>query len=124
MEKLSPFRDVIEGLDSNVHREYITLKTNVASKQHLLDAVEKCGQEFGRLDIGVANAGIARGGSVLELELKDWQDQIDINLTGVFLTVQAVGNKMVEFGNGGRLICISSLAAETTGAAIWAYSAT
>ncbi len=102
----------------------ITVKTNVASKQHLLDAVKKCGDEFGRLDIGVANAGIGRMGPVLDLALKDWQDQLDINLTGVFLTVQAVGNKMVEFGNGGRLICISSLAAETTGAGMWSYSAT
>ena len=39
--------------------------------------------------VTVANAGIARGGPVLELSLKDWQDQLDVNLTGVFLTVQA-----------------------------------
>jgi len=112
------------NLVGQLGRRAITVKTNVAVKQHLIDAVEKCGEEFGRLDIGVANAGIGRGGPVLELELKDWQDQLDINLTGVFLTVQAVGNKMVEFGNGGRLICISSLAAENTGAGIWSYSAT
>ncbi|MCB1693599.1 MAG: SDR family oxidoreductase, partial [Pseudomonadales bacterium] len=102
----------------------VVVKCNVASPQQLEAAVERCAAEFGRLDIAVANAGIARGGHVLEMSLKDWQDQIDVNLTGVFLTVQACARKMVEFGNGGRVICIASLAAETTGAGIWSYSVT
>ena len=61
---------------------------------------------------------------MLDLSFRDWQDQLDINLTGVFLTVQAVARRMVELGNGGRIVCISSLAAESTGAGTWAYSAT
>ena len=112
------------NLVGQLGRKAITVKTNVASKQHLTKAVDACVEKLGRLDIGVANAGIARGGSVLDMPEKDWQDQIDINLTGVFLTVQAVANKMVSLGNGGRMICISSLAAENTGAGFWAYSAT
>ncbi len=100
------------------------VKCNVASDQQLKDAVEHCASEFGRLDISIANAGIARGGHVLELSLKDWQDQVDVNLTGVFLTVQASARKMVEFGNGGRIVCLASLAAENTGSGIWAYSVT
>lgn len=102
----------------------MVVKCNVASEQQLADAVAQCGEKFGRLDIAVANAGIARGGHVLEMSLKDWQDQLDVNLTGVFLTVQATARKMVEFGAGGRIICIASLAAETTGAGIWSYSVT
>jgi len=102
----------------------LVVKCNVASEQHLADAVQKCADEFGPLDLAVANAGIARGSHVLEMSLKDWQHQLDVNLTGVFLTIQATGRKMVEFGNGGRMICIASLAAETTGAGIWSYSVT
>ena len=102
----------------------LVVKCNVASEQQLAEAVDRCASEFGRLDIAVANAGIARGDHVLQMSLKDWQDQIDVNLTGVFLTVQATGRKMVEFGHGGRMICIASLAAETTGAGIWSYSVT
>ncbi|MDH5738089.1 MAG: SDR family oxidoreductase, partial [Gammaproteobacteria bacterium] len=105
-------------------RQSLVVKCNVASDRHLANAAQACVDKFGRLDIAVANAGIARAGSVLDLSLKDWQDQLDVNLTGVFLTVQACARKMVECGNGGRIICLASLAAETTGANIWAYSAT
>lgn len=105
-------------------REAIVVKANVASERQIQEAVAQCVSSLGRLDIAVANAGIARGGSVLELSLKDWQDQLDINLTGVFLTVQAAAREMVRLGNGGRIVCISSLAAELTGAGTWGYSAT
>lgn len=105
-------------------REALVVRTNVASQPQLENAVRECVQRFGRLDIAVANAGIGRAGSVLEMSLKDWQDQVDINLTGVFLTVQATAREMVRLGNGGRIVCIASLAAENTSAGMWSYSAT
>jgi NAD(P)-dependent dehydrogenase (short-subunit alcohol dehydrogenase family) len=105
-------------------REALVVRANVASQSQIQEAATQCAQALGRLDICVANAGIARGGSVLEMSLKDWQDQLDVNLTGVFLTVQATAREMVRLGNGGRIVCISSLAAELTGAGTWAYSVT
>ncbi len=100
------------------------VQCNVASKDQVQDAAHTCVSKLGGLDIAVANAGIGRGGSVLNLELKDWQDQVDINLTGVFLTVQAAAQRMVAAGNGGRIVCISSLAALNTSEWMWGYSAT
>lgn len=97
---------------------------NTASLPQVEAAVQACVDDLGKLDICVANAGIARGGSILELSLKDWQDQLDVNLTGVFLTVQACARRLVEQGEGGRIICMASLAAELTGAQSWGYSAT
>jgi NAD(P)-dependent dehydrogenase (short-subunit alcohol dehydrogenase family) len=105
-------------------RRAVVFKANVAAPGQLEQAAAACVEQYGRLDIAVANAGIGRGGSILDLSLKDWQDQLDVNLTGVFLTVQAVARQMVRLGNGGRIVCISSLAAENTGAGIWSYSAT
>ncbi len=105
-------------------REALITRTNAASQAQLAESVAECVSRLGRLDIAVANAGIARGGSVLDMTLKDWQDQVDVNLTGVFLTVQATAREMVRAGNGGRIICIASLAAENTGAGMWSYSAT
>ena len=105
-------------------REALVVRCNVASIDQVQSAADECVEGLGRLDIAVANAGIGRGGSVLELALKDWQDQVDINLTGVFLTVQAAAQRMVAQGQGGRIVCISSLAALSTNEWMWAYSAT
>lgn len=112
------------NLVTQLGRRAHVVKANTASEIQIGRAAAECVERLGRLDIAVANAGIARGGPVLELSLKDWQDQLDVNLTGVFLTVQACARQMVRLGHGGRIVCISSLAAESTGPNIWAYSAT
>jgi NAD(P)-dependent dehydrogenase (short-subunit alcohol dehydrogenase family) len=116
--------EMTANLVTQLGRRAVVVKANVASKVQMQKAAAQCVADLGRLDIAIANAGIARGGSVLELDLKDWQDQLDVNLTGVFLTVQATAQQMVKLGNGGRIVCISSLAAENTGGPMFAYSAT
>jgi NAD(P)-dependent dehydrogenase (short-subunit alcohol dehydrogenase family) len=115
---------VTADLVTQLGRKALVVKANVASQVQIQAAARACVDQFGRLDIAVANAGIGRGGSVLEMSQKDWQDQLDVNLTGVFLTVQAAAQQMVRLGNGGRIVCISSLAALNTSATMWAYSAT
>jgi NAD(P)-dependent dehydrogenase (short-subunit alcohol dehydrogenase family) len=61
---------------------------------------------FGRLDIVVANAGIAP----MESGADGWQDVIDVNLTGVHHTVEVAKGTMVEQGDGGSIVLISSAA--------------
>ena len=112
--------NLVNQLGRRAHR----MRANVASKANLQAAADACVAQFGRLDIAVANAGIGRGGSILDMALEDWQLQVDINLTGVFLTVQAAAQRMAKLGHGGRIVCISSLAAKNTGPGIWSYSAT
>jgi len=116
--------EMTANLVTQLGRRAVARKANVAVKAHMQQAAADCVAQLGRLDIAVANAGIGRGGSVLEMELKDWLDQLDVNLTGVFLTVQATAQQMVKLGNGGRIVCISSLAAENTSGPMFAYSAT
>jgi NAD(P)-dependent dehydrogenase (short-subunit alcohol dehydrogenase family) len=113
--------EMTANLVTQLCRKAAVMKANVASKVHLQKAAADCVARLGRLDIAIANAGIGRGGSVLEMSLKDWQDQVDINLTGVFLTVQATAQQMVKLGNGGRVVCISSLAALNTSGPMFGY---
>jgi 3-oxoacyl-[acyl-carrier protein] reductase len=74
----------------------------------------------GGLDVCVANAGILRDGLLLKVDketrkvagsmaLKQWQDVIDVNLTGVFLTCREAAARMVDLGKGGNLILMSSI---------------
>jgi len=101
----------------------IAVFCNTANEDHQKAAAHRCISVFGGIDIAVANAGISRNGSILELTLDEWQRQVDVNLTGVFLTAQIAARQMIEQGRGGRIICISSLRAIKTGAAVWSYSA-
>lgn len=64
----------------------------------------------GRLDIVVANAGICNWGKVWEIDEEQWQDTIDINLTGYWKTLRASIPAMLEAGNGGVITLVSSVA--------------
>ena len=60
------------------------------------------------LDIVCSNAGIVDAQPFLEVSQANWQDHLDINLTGCFNVCQAAAIKMVARGAGGRIILTSS----------------
>jgi NAD(P)-dependent dehydrogenase (short-subunit alcohol dehydrogenase family) len=47
-----------------------------------------------------------------EFDLAAWQRVIDVNLTGTFLAMQACVSRMIELGNGGRVVTVASIAAK------------
>jgi (+)-trans-carveol dehydrogenase len=67
-------------------------------------------QPFGRLDIILANAGVVTYGNVYEMDEDRWQEMIDINLTGVWKTVRAGVQHIIDGGNGGSIVLTSSTA--------------
>jgi NAD(P)-dependent dehydrogenase (short-subunit alcohol dehydrogenase family) len=96
----------------DIGRDALARHADVREQESLQALADAATRHLGRLDICVANAGILRVESVLTLFPEDWQAGLDVNLSGVFYTVQACAREMVRFGNGGRVITISSLAAE------------
>jgi NAD(P)-dependent dehydrogenase (short-subunit alcohol dehydrogenase family) len=76
-----------------------------------------------RLELAVMCAGTVTAQPFLQIELADWQRQLDVNLTGSFVTAQAAARKMVELGVHGQLIFISSWVAARPWPEITAYSA-
>lgn len=87
----------------------LAVKADVRSFEELSKAVTEGVGRFGRLDIVVANAGIFSFGRMWEIELDQWQDVIDVNLTGVFHTIKATVPTLIEQGEGGSVILISSV---------------
>lgn len=73
-------------------------------------AVADAMEHFGRLDVVVANAGICKWGRFWEFDDEDWASIVDVNLTGVWRTFKAAAPTMIEQGEGGSLIAISSVA--------------
>lgn len=83
---------------------------DVADPESVRQAVGSVVDAFGRIDILVNSAGIARLAPAEELSLQDWDSTIEVNLRGTFLMCQAVGNRMLETG-GGSIINMASQAA-------------
>lgn len=100
----------------------VALKVNVGDRDDVERAYAAIRAELGPIAIVVANAGISEGIPFADVTVPIWQRMIDINLTGVFNTVQAALPDMVA-AQWGRVITISSHAAQSGAADRAHYSA-
>jgi 2-hydroxycyclohexanecarboxyl-CoA dehydrogenase len=89
----------------------LPFKVNVAKRQQIDDAYAKVRKELGPITIVIANAGYSKTVDFLSMSAEVWQDMIDVNLTGVFHTIQAAVPDMVA-AKWGRIVTISSNAAQ------------
>lgn len=82
---------------------------NVAKRADVDHLVATAVKEFGRLDIMVNNAGVARNRDILEISEEEFDEIIAINLKGAFFGVQAAARQMIAQGGGGVIINMSSV---------------
>ncbi|ETB50260.1 3-ketoacyl-ACP reductase, partial [Mycobacterium avium 11-0986] len=101
-EELAATVKLVEDVGSRI----VARQADVRDRESLSAALQAGLDEFGRLDIVVANAGIAP----MSAGDDGWHDVIDVNLTGVYHTIKVAIPTLVKQGTGGSIVLISSSA--------------
>jgi len=86
----------------------LALESDVSSMESEKNAIQKVIDQFGQLDVLIANAGVGHFAPIDALSEEDWKNTIDTNLTGVFNSVKASVEELKK--SKGYIITIASLA--------------
>ncbi|GMA57259.1 NAD(P)-dependent dehydrogenase (short-subunit alcohol dehydrogenase family) [Alicyclobacillus sacchari] len=84
---------------------------DVGNPEDVERTVREAVAHFGHIDILVNCAGISIAHASVDLPFERWKQCLNVNLDGTFLYCQAVGKRMIERGQGGKIINITSLVA-------------
>ena len=103
-EDLAETVRLVESEGRKALSRVVDIRDDAALCALVADGVER----FGRLDVLVANAGVLSWGRLWELSDEQWNTVIDVNLTGTWRTLRAVIPAMIEAGNGGSIVIVSS----------------
>ncbi len=112
----------LEAARKALGAEHQGIALDVASEAEVAAATAATMEAFGRIDILVCSAGITGpNATLIDYPLADWQQVIDINLTGVFLCNRAIAAKMRD-ADYGRIVNIASIAGKEGNPNASAYS--
>ena len=119
------------GLDSVVGeiealgRRSLSIEADVCRREQVEKAVHETLVKLGKSDVLVNNAAALGpiGVSTVDYDDEEWQRVLAVNLTGAFLCCKAVAIAMIERGQGGKIVNVSSMAGKIGCPGIAAYGA-
>lgn len=97
-------------------------KADVRNESSLKDAFEKINDEWGRIDILVNAPGVNSTTDLMEITEEEWYKILDINMKGVFLASRIAAEYMIDKGEGGSIINITSASSEIPLTRVFTYS--
>ena len=118
--------DAVTGEVQAAGRSAFPVYCDLGDSGQIERMVDQVMEHYGRIDVLVNNARAIIGRDkvpVTELEQEVWEHFLRINTTAPYLLTKEVGRRMIEAGNGGRIINIASNASKQASATGAAYSA-
>lgn len=100
--------EVAKGI-TRKQQSAIALAANVDNRSEVEAMFQEIAARFGRLDIAVNNAGIEIKKPFVEVPDEEWHKVIGVNLYGAFVVTQVAARQMIQHGQGGKIIFISSV---------------
>ena len=101
----------------------VWVKCDLESSEDAERALEEAAEQLGRVDICVCNAGTMFRAPALELPVEELRRVLEVNLVGAFVVSRAAARRMVEQGDGGRIVHIASMMSFHAGINTLAYAA-
>ncbi|WP_330288614.1 SDR family oxidoreductase [Streptomyces sp. NBC_00576] len=113
--------DALKGVAERLHTDSAYWYADVTDHEAMSRVAEEVKERFGKVDIVVANAGVASGGPFVDSDPQSWRRVIEVNLIGSAVTARAFLPVLTE--SRGYLLQIASLAAITPAPMMTAYCA-
>jgi NAD(P)-dependent dehydrogenase (short-subunit alcohol dehydrogenase family) len=113
--------EVLKGVAERLHGESGHWYADVTDHEAMAEVAREVKERFGKVDIVVANAGVANGGPFVDSDPEAWRRVIEVNLIGSAVTARAFLPALLE--SRGYLLQIASLAAITPAPMMTAYCA-
>ncbi|KAJ7685606.1 hypothetical protein DFH06DRAFT_1158939 [Mycena polygramma] len=108
-DKIDSLNAVVEEIQ-HLGRRGIAVTGNVCKEEEVKAMVESTASVLGRLDVMVANAGVAGSpATVMDVDVEKWEESWKVNIRGVVLCYKYAARQMVKQGTGGRIIGACSL---------------
>lgn len=107
--KLEDLEEVREGIESKGGKA-LAVACDVTEPEDINNVISEAEEAFGAIDILVNNSGATWGAPPVEMPPEKFDLVMRVNVQGTFLMSQAVGRRMIQRGEGGRVINISSVA--------------
>ena len=74
-----------------------------------VDVIDELGLDLGGLFALVNNAGMSKKGEAVDLDYADWRETLSVDLDGAFLCAQRAARRMIDAGEGGRIVNVTSV---------------
>lgn len=107
--KLDVAQATADAIKATYNIDTMAVAMDVSNEEQVNAGVDQVVARFGKVDVLISNAGIQTISPIVDFEFDKWKRLFDIHIHGAFLTAKACMKKMIEKGNGGRIIVMGSV---------------